>query len=151
MSSEAIQKVTSRYNLLRGSFPIYLYNFKVNTPHIIIATSRLYSIKAFVQIHGVEIDKLVIGGDFWRWRSLEELMEVHGLETYMLYIQSLFELHKKRERSGGILPYFGKKEASNKSDISCKRAKCVCHFHWRQWNIMMSYPVADLRGGGGGV
>ena len=21
------------------------------------------------------------------------------------------------------------KEASDKSDISCKRAKCVCHFH----------------------
>ena len=31
------------------------------------------------------------------------------------------------------------KEASDKSDISCKLAKCVCHFHWRQWNIMMSY------------
>ena len=31
------------------------------------------------------------------------------------------------------------KEASDKSDISCKRAKCVCHLHWRQWNIMMSY------------
>ena len=27
------------------------------------------------------------------------------------------------------------KEASDKSDISWKRAKCVCHFHWRQWNI----------------
>ena len=22
------------------------------------------------------------------------------------------------------------------SDISCKIAKCVCHFHCRQWNIM---------------
>ena len=31
------------------------------------------------------------------------------------------------------------KEASDKSDISCKRAKCVCHLHWRQWNIMTSY------------
>ena len=31
------------------------------------------------------------------------------------------------------------KEASDKSDISRKRAKCVCHLHWRQWNIMMSY------------
>ena len=33
------------------------------------------------------------------------------------------------------------KEASDKSDSSCKRAKCVCHFHWHQWNIMMSYPT----------
>ena len=31
------------------------------------------------------------------------------------------------------------KEASDKSEISCKRAKCVRHFHWCQWNIMMSY------------
>ena len=31
------------------------------------------------------------------------------------------------------------KEASDKSEISRKRAKCVCHLHWRQWNIMMSY------------
>ena len=31
------------------------------------------------------------------------------------------------------------KEASDKIKISCKRAKCVRHFHWRQWNIMMSY------------
>ena len=30
------------------------------------------------------------------------------------------------------------KETSDKSDISRKRAKCVCHFHWRQWNIVMS-------------
>ena len=38
------------------------------------------------------------------------------------------------------------KEASDKSDISCKRAKCVCHFHWRQWNIMMSYLTYFLAG-----
>ena len=31
------------------------------------------------------------------------------------------------------------KEASDKIEISCKRANCVRHFHWRQWNIMMSY------------
>ena len=31
------------------------------------------------------------------------------------------------------------KEASDKRDISCKRAKCICHFHWRQWNIMIFY------------
>ena len=30
------------------------------------------------------------------------------------------------------------KEASDKSDISRKRAKCVCHLHWRQWNMRMS-------------
>ena len=35
------------------------------------------------------------------------------------------------------------KEASDKSDISRKRAKCVCHLHWRQWNIRMSY-LTDL-------
>ena len=38
------------------------------------------------------------------------------------------------------------KEASDKSDISCKRAKCVCHLHWRQWNIMMSYLTYLLVG-----
>ena len=38
------------------------------------------------------------------------------------------------------------KEASDKCDISCKRAKCVCHFHWRQWNIMMSYLTYLLAG-----
>ena len=38
------------------------------------------------------------------------------------------------------------KEASDKSDISCKRAKCVWHFHWRQWNIMMSYLTYLLAG-----
>ena len=27
-----------------------------------------------------------------------------------------------------------------------KRAKCVCHFHWRQWNIMMSYLTYLLAG-----
>ena len=37
------------------------------------------------------------------------------------------------------------KEASDKSDISCKRAKCVRHFHWRQWNIM-SYRTYLLAG-----
>ena len=34
---------------------------------------------------------------------------------------------------------FWQKEASDKSEISCKREKCVCHFYWRHWNIMMSY------------
>ena len=38
------------------------------------------------------------------------------------------------------------KEASDKSDISCKRAKCVCHFHWCHWNIMMSYLTYLLVG-----
>ena len=32
------------------------------------------------------------------------------------------------------------------SDISRKRAKCVCHLHWRQWNIMMSYLTYLLVG-----
>ena len=41
------------------------------------------------------------------------------------------------------------KEASDKSYISCKRAKCVCLFHWHQWNIMMSdltylLPISHL-------
>ena len=31
------------------------------------------------------------------------------------------------------------KEASDKGDVSSKRAISVCHFHCRQWNIMMSY------------
>ena len=38
------------------------------------------------------------------------------------------------------------KEASDKSDISHKRAKCVCHLHWCQWNIMMSYLTYLLVG-----
>ena len=38
------------------------------------------------------------------------------------------------------------KEASDKSEISCKRATCVCHFHWRQWNIMMSCLTYLLAG-----
>ena len=38
------------------------------------------------------------------------------------------------------------KEASDKSDISRKTAKCVCHLHWRQWNIMMSYLTYLLVG-----
>ena len=38
------------------------------------------------------------------------------------------------------------KEASDKSDITRKRAKCVCHLHWRQWNIMMSYLTYLLIG-----
>ena len=38
------------------------------------------------------------------------------------------------------------KEASDKSEISRKRAKCVCHLHWRQWNIMMSYLTYLLVG-----
>ena len=38
------------------------------------------------------------------------------------------------------------KEASDKSDISRKRAKCVCHLHWRQWNIRMSYLTYLLVG-----
>ena len=38
------------------------------------------------------------------------------------------------------------KVASDKCDISCKRAKCVFHFHWRQWNIMMSYLTFLLVG-----
>ena len=38
------------------------------------------------------------------------------------------------------------KEASDKSDISRKRAKCVCHLYWRQWNIRMSYLTYLLVG-----
>ena len=38
------------------------------------------------------------------------------------------------------------KEASGKSDISRTRATCVCHLHWRQWNIRMSYLTYLLVG-----
>ena len=37
-------------------------------------------------------------------------------------------------------------EASDQNYISCKSAKCVCHFHWRQWNIKMSYLTYLLAG-----
>ena len=40
-----------------------------------------------------------------------------------------------------MLPYFGKRRQMTKMTISRKRTKCVCHFHWRQWNIMMSLPI----------
>ena len=46
----------------------------------------------------------------------------------------------------GSLTLIWQKEASDKSDISRKRAKCVCHLHWRQWNIMMSYLTYLLVG-----
>ena len=39
----------------------------------------------------------------------------------------------------GSIALLWQKEASDKSEISCKRAKCVCHFHWCQWKIMMFY------------
>ena len=31
------------------------------------------------------------------------------------------------------------KEVGDKSDISCKRANCVCHLHRDQWNIIIPY------------
>ena len=45
-----------------------------------------------------------------------------------------------------VIALLWQKEASDKGDISCKRAKCVSHFHWRQWNIMMSYLTYFLAG-----
>ena len=43
-------------------------------------------------------------------------------------------------QSQGFTPiYHGTSKGSKwQSDISRKRAKCVCHFHWRQWSTMMS-------------
>ena len=38
------------------------------------------------------------------------------------------------------------KEASDKSGISRKLAKCICHFHWCQLSIMMFYPTHLLAG-----
>ena len=38
------------------------------------------------------------------------------------------------------------KEASDKSEISGKTAKCVCHFHCCQWNIMILYLTCLLIG-----
>ena len=50
----------------------------------------------------------------------------------------------------GSYPHYSallwQKEASDKSGISCKRARCVCHLHWRQWNITMSYVTYLLAG-----
>ena len=43
-------------------------------------------------------------------------------------------------------PYFSKGlESSDNSDIFCNKAKCVWHFYWYQWNIMMSYHNISLR------
>ena len=43
--------------------------------------------------------------------------------------------------SRAILPYFGKRKQVTKVTFLVLRAKCVCHFHSRQWNIMMSYII----------
>ena len=46
-----------------------------------------------------------------------------------------------------VLPYFGKrKQVTKVTFLVSKRAKCVCHLHWRQWNIMMSYLTYLLAG-----
>ena len=50
------------------------------------------------------------------------------------------------ESSDDYAALIWQKEASDKSDISRKWAKCVCHLHWRQWNIMMSYLTYLLVG-----
>ena len=51
------------------------------------------------------------------------------------------------ERQRAILPYFGKrKQVTKVTFLVLKRAKCVCHLHWRQWNIMMSYQTYLLTG-----
>ena len=61
-----------------------------------------------------------------------------------MYYNGLFLLSKIKHSEYAALLW--QKEASDKRDISCKRAKCVCHFHWRQWNIMMSYLTYLLAG-----
>ena len=38
------------------------------------------------------------------------------------------------------------KEASDKSGISCKWAKCFCHYRWWRWIVMMSYLIYLLAG-----
>ena len=58
---------------------------------------------------------------------------------------------KKKKTFGQIRPLhhtalLWQKEASDESDIYCKRAKCVCHFHWSLWNIMMSHITYVLAG-----
>ena len=62
---------------------------------------------------------------------------------------ALFKRLMKIHSNSSILYYAAliwQKEASDKSDISRKRAKCVCHLHWRQWNIRMSYLTYLLVG-----
>ena len=78
----------------------------------------------------------------WRWLAvdgvsavlLSERMEIWGVNA---------SLSKPAANNTALI---WQKEASDKSDISRKRAKCVCHLHWCQWNIMMSYLTYLLVG-----
>ena len=65
-------------------------------------------------------------------------MRAHSLQYIFLFLL----VHNSEFLENLIKSYSAliwQKEASDKSDISRKRAKCVCHLHWRQWNIRMSY------------
>ena len=53
-----------------------------------------------------------------------------------LFIQGRRDTPQNQEKEKSALLW--QKEASNKSDISSKRAKCVRHFCRHQWYIMMS-------------
>ena len=73
------------------------------------------------------------------------------LLSFPLYLQQLQSEISQIDKKGGkswehYAALIWQKEASDKSDISRKRAKCVCHLHWRQWNIMMSYLTYLLVG-----
>ena len=68
------------------------------------------------------------------------LMHCHFQDLHF-YLKS----HNLRTEDLPFCPNLAK-EASDKSDISRKRAKCVCHLHWPQWNIMMSYLTYLLVG-----
>ena len=68
--------------------------------------------------------------------------------TLLRYLKINILLGVRRGVMGwrGYSALIWQKEASDKSDISRKRAKCVCHLHWRQWNIRMSYLTYLLVG-----
>ena len=84
-----------------------------------------------------------------RKTSKKKVMKRRGWKRAVLRVRQnlsrrgpLRQLGLKKELSPIFL---WQKEARDNSYISCKRAKCVCHFHWCKWNIMVSstYLLAE--------
>ena len=80
------------------------------------------------------------------WLQLGVQWDVSCQEGVLVYFTDIYSITVDYKVHLVPTALLGQKEASDKSDISYKRAKCVCHFHWRQWNIMMSYLTHLLAG-----
>ena len=82
------------------------------------------------------------------FQKFNECIHSHWSMTKPVGLCHLFDnMGMKNLKKGPVnTALIWQKEASDKSDISRKRAKCVCHLHWRQWNIRMSYLTYLLVG-----